>query len=278
VINVNREKREGEAVIRLITRADDCGSSHSANVGNLQSLEAGFLKNVSLMAPCEFIEEAAEMLAGREDICFGLHATLNAEWDKVKWGPVLPISQVSTLVDKNGMFLPSPRLFEVQQPGLDEIILEIQAQLDKLQVLGFRITYVDTHMIPEYYVPGMEERLIEWANKEGLLYWNRYCSTLRRIKETDNLLDDMVSRLRAVEKGQYLYVGHPAIDTEEMRELGNEYISGAELSASRVLEARMFTDPNILQLCKEKGIVPIRYDEAVEITEKLPPLDEWYFP
>ncbi|WP_281939422.1 ChbG/HpnK family deacetylase [Paenibacillus tyrfis] len=272
-----RESNEREPAIRLITRADDCGSSHSANVGIAESLKAGFIKNVSLMAPCRFIEEAAEMLIGHEDVCFGLHATLNAEWDQVKWGPVLPISQVSTLVDENGMFTSSPQVFEAQKPDLDEIMLEIQAQLDKLRRLGFRIAYVDTHMFPEYHVPGMEDRMMEWADKEGLLYWNRFCSSLRRVEKTDHLIDDIVSRLKAADKGQYLVVGHPAIDTCEMRMLGNKHISGDELAAGRVLEARLFTDPRILQLCKEKGIVPIRYDEASVITERLPPLDEWFF-
>jgi len=271
------ETNEAKPAIRLITRADDCGSSHAANVGILQSLKAGFIKNISLMACCRFIEEAAEMLAARRDICFGLHATLNAEWDAVKWGPVLPVSQVSTLVDENGMFMPSPQKFEVRKPDLDEIMLEIQAQLDKLRALGFRISYVDTHMFPEYHVPGMEERMIEWAGKEGLLYWNRYCSTLKRVKATDNLIDDIVSRLEAADQGQYLYLGHPAIDTEEMRSLGNQHISGEKLAAGRLLEAKLFTDPNILELCSKKGIVPIRYDEALQVTEKLPPLHEWFF-
>ncbi|WP_052759625.1 ChbG/HpnK family deacetylase [Paenibacillus sp. DMB20] len=275
---MNWETSEAKPAIRLITRADDCGSSHAANVAILQSLKAGFLKNISLMACCRFIEEAAEMLAARQDICFGLHAVLNAEWDAVKWGPVLPASQVSTLVDENGMFMPSPQTFEIRKPDLDEIMLEIQAQLDRLRALGFRITYVDTHMFPEYHVPGMEESMNEWADKEGLLYWNRYCSTLRRVKEKpDHLLDDILSRLVAADEGQYLYIGHPAIDTQEMRSLGNQHISGEKLAAGRVLEAMLFTDPRILELCSKKGIVPIRYDEALQVTEKLPPLHEWFF-
>jgi hypothetical protein len=34
------------------------------------------------------------------------------------------------LVDENGMFLPSPKEFLQKEPNLDEIMLEIQAQLD----------------------------------------------------------------------------------------------------------------------------------------------------
>jgi hypothetical protein len=261
--------------ITIITRADDCGSSHSANIGILQALEGRILKNISLMAPCDFIEEVASMLASRNDICFGLHITLNAEWDNVKWGPVLPAAQVPSLVDENGMFLPSPKEFLQKKPNLDEIMLEIQAQLDKLRALGFRISYVDTHMAPEYEVPGLEERLSDWTKKEGLLYWNNYCSSLLKVTETEDLIEDMVNRLKASTQGQYLYVAHPAVDSPEMRRTGNQYYSGDLIAKRRVIEMKLFTDSRILQAFRERNIIPIGYDEAVKITEKLPPLHDW---
>lgn len=261
--------------ITLITRADDCGSSHSANLGILQAIETGFLKNVSLMANCDFIEEAAEWLSERSDVCFGLHATLNAEWDQVKWGPVLPALKVPTLVDPNGMFLPSPFALAQQSPELDEIMLEFEAQLAKLRSLGFTISYIDTHMIPEYFILGMESRIMDWAQREGLLYWTRYCVTLKPVKQTEDLIEDMASRLQAAESGQYLYVGHPAVDSPEMRRTGNQEVSGELVAMRRVEEAKLFTDARILQVCQERGIVPIRYDEALEVTDKLPPAEQW---
>jgi len=259
----------------LITRADDCGSSHSANIGILQAIEGWILKNISLMAPCDFIEEAASMLASRDDICFGLHATLNAEWDHVKWGPVLPTAQVSSLVDENGMFLSSPKEFLQKEPNLDEIMLEIQAQLDKLKAFGFRISYVDTHMAPEYEVPGLEERLSDWTKKEGLLYWNHYCSSLKKVIESEDLIEEMVNRLKTATQGQYLYVAHPAVDSSEMRRTGNQDYSGDLIAKRRAIEIKLFTDPRILQTFRERNIIPIRYDEAVKITENLPPLHDW---
>ena len=36
----------------IITRADDCGCSHAANEAIFEAAEAGFIKNISLMA-CE---------------------------------------------------------------------------------------------------------------------------------------------------------------------------------------------------------------------------------
>ena len=74
--------------IYLYTRGDDCGSSHSANRAILEACETGILKNVSFMLPAPYIEEAAQMFSGRNEFCFGLHVTMNAEWDSLKWGPV----------------------------------------------------------------------------------------------------------------------------------------------------------------------------------------------
>jgi predicted glycoside hydrolase/deacetylase ChbG (UPF0249 family) len=70
--------------IRFITRADDLGGSYSANQAIEQVIDAGFIKNVSIMACGPAVEDAARRLAHRKDVCFGMHTTLNAEWDRVK--------------------------------------------------------------------------------------------------------------------------------------------------------------------------------------------------
>jgi predicted glycoside hydrolase/deacetylase ChbG (UPF0249 family) len=90
--------------IHLITRGDDCGSNHSANVAIREAFKSGILRNTSIMVPCAAIEEAAEMLAGEAGLCCGLHCTITAEWDNVRWGPVLLPGEVPSLVDANGHF------------------------------------------------------------------------------------------------------------------------------------------------------------------------------
>ncbi|MBD2867190.1 ChbG/HpnK family deacetylase [Paenibacillus arenilitoris] len=78
------------STIYLVTRGDDLGSSRSANAGILEACRSGLLKNVSVMACAPYAEEAAELLRDAPGVCFGIHATFNAEWDFVRWGPVLP--------------------------------------------------------------------------------------------------------------------------------------------------------------------------------------------
>jgi chitin disaccharide deacetylase len=236
--------------ITMITRADDCGNSHEANLGILQELEAGILKNISLMAPGRFIEEAAAFFAGRPDICFGLHAVLNADGK-----PLLPAGQVPSLVDENGFFLPTPAFFSTQHPMLDEIIAEFQAQLEKLRSLGFLISYIDTHWLIEYQIPGLEERLNLWAASQNLLYHAHYCTTVKQASNTGNLIDDTVISLQASLPGQYLFVAHPALGSPELG---------------------LFSDHRILGIFRERAIMPIRYDQAVRVTDKIPPLHEWF--
>ena len=82
------------------------------------------------------------MFAGRAEFCFGLHATLSAEWDAVKWGPILPAEQVPSLVDECGLFFTGPHIFRERPPRMHEILAELQAQLDKVRRLGFPVAYV----------------------------------------------------------------------------------------------------------------------------------------
>lgn len=94
--------------------------------------------------------------------------TLNAEWDNVRWGPVAAKEQVPSLVDRAGYFYQDPILFQDHPPSLQEIIVECEAQLNKLTAAGFKISYADSHMLPERFIPGLQEELDRWIEAKGL--------------------------------------------------------------------------------------------------------------
>jgi chitin disaccharide deacetylase len=260
--------------IRIITRGDDCGSSHSANLGIMEAAKAGLLKNISVMVTCPFIEEAATMFARRTEFCFGLHATLNAEWDAVKWGPVLPPEQIPSLVDEHGMFFPGPHVFRKHPPRMQEILAELQAQLQKARRLGFPITYVDSHMLFELDVDGLEEQMSAWTAQEGLLYHGYYGCPLPKGGPKDDPVEAFISRLEALQPGQYLLHAHPAVDSSELRALGNKDTAGEQLAATRSMDIRLFTDPRVLACYERRHILPLRYDQAERVRSRLPTLDE----
>ena len=240
--------------IRFITRADDLGSSYSANQAIEQVIDAGFIKNVSIMACGPSIEDAAQRLAHRKDVCFGMHTSLNAEWELVKWGPVLPPEKCKGLVDENGYFLPHPAMFEETNPSVEVIMREVDAQLERLHKLGFSISYIDSHMFPERHVEGLSDALGDFAKRKGLLdhmYYYRLPPTgltLCNVKNTDQLPE-----------GQYLAISHPSLDTQEMRMTGNASESGAHVAAIRAKETKLLTDKAYID---SLGIQSIRYTEA----------------
>lgn len=253
----------------LITRADDCGSSRAANEAILQAVDSGFIRNVSIMAPGPYVEEAARMMSNRKEVCFGLHATLNAEWDGVRWGPVLSKGEVPSLVEKDGFFSRNPALFMKNVPSLEEIMLEIGAQLDKLTRLGFTISYMDSHMLPERYVDGLQQAMDRFITEKGLVNHNFYYNIFPQddsIASTPGLFEQILSTM---DEGQYLLVSHPALYSEEMTACGNDEIIGEQLARGRDWEARFLVAQETRLAVERNGFQVIRYDEAVPLQEQI---------
>ncbi|MFW6271234.1 MAG: ChbG/HpnK family deacetylase, partial [Bacillota bacterium] len=149
------------AEIKLITRGDDLGSAITANKAIMDCYKNGILKNTSIMVPAPYIEEAADMFKG-ENICFGLHCTITAEWDNLRWGPVLPPEEVPSLVNSRGEFFQTTVELENNEPDLEEIMKELKAQLKKARELGFNIEYADMHMGFGQVVDGLGEEFFSW--------------------------------------------------------------------------------------------------------------------
>ncbi len=254
-----------EPRIRLITRGDDLGSNHSANSAIQEAFRQGILRNTSIMAPCAALEEAADMLAGEPSLCCGLHTTMNAEWDRVRWGPVLPPERVPTLVDRNGHLFQTTKALRDNHPSIDEIFFELQAQLDKARAAGFDVRYADQHMGWSRGLDGVGERFERWCEREGLLNAQHYGQRLPRVDVEGDAVDHLIAALQAAAPGQYLTVGHPAYDNAEMRALGHDGYPGDVVGPERDGQRRMFMDSRILRFCQTHGVAPIRYDEAMRL-------------
>ena len=241
--------------IYFITRSDDAGSSNSANAAIAHAVKVGFIRNVSIMAPGAYTEQAAGLLAHNKNVCFGMHGTLNAEWDKVKWRPVSSIGKESGLVDTDGYFWDHPEKFTQTKPPVELIMKEYVAQLDKLTRLGFRISYIDSHMFPELYIPGMDEAVADFAKTKGLLDHMYYYK--------------LPTKLFGLPRGQYFYLTHPAVYSAEMLQTGNSECSGADIAKARAKEAKLLSSRSFKLMTELLGIRPLRYDEAIPFKERL---------
>jgi predicted glycoside hydrolase/deacetylase ChbG (UPF0249 family) len=246
--------------IRLVTRGDDSGMCHTANVAVLDAYRDGILRNTSIMVPCPAFDEAAAMYREEPGLCVGLHATLTSEWAEPRWGPVLPGARVPSLVDDHGLFFPSTGELAEHEMEPDQAMAEIQAQLDRARAAGLDIAYVDTHM-NFAWIGDMRERVTRFAEREGLIY---HPSVVERLPQVEGEFGDRVQKLiaclDAAEPGTYMVVGHPAYDNEEMR--GIITISGStDIGEQRDEQRRMFMDPAILDCCQRNGVQAIRFTE-----------------
>ena len=244
--------------VSFIFRTDDLGSSHSANLAIESVTIAGMFKNVSVMACGPMVEEAAQMLSGRKEICFGMHTTLNAEWDRVKWRPVLPLGKDSGLVDENGYFLADPSMFLETRPSIETIMAEVAAQLERLRALGFDVKYIDSHMFPEMFVEGLDEAMGEFIKERGLVD-HMYYYNIPRISATPS---ESYNPFAGLPAGQYFWVSHPSLDTEEMRMTGNAGVPGSAVAASRAAETELYSSASFTEMMRSAGIRGVRYDEA----------------
>jgi predicted glycoside hydrolase/deacetylase ChbG (UPF0249 family) len=250
----------------LITRGDDCGSNATANLAIMEACREGVLRNVSLMATGDSIEEAANQFIGMEQVCFGVHLTVNAEWDDVRWGPVAPIASVSTLVDAQGYFYTTPESMKQAGAKLDEVFIEMDAQVSRLRGLGFPIAYADEHMLFGRVFEEYEERFDQWCRSHGVINFRRMPHRLSTVDTTGmDRVEQLIAQLEAAPPGLYTLVGHPAYDTEEMRRLGHDGYPGTAVAVGRDWERRMFMDPRILEYIKQHDIRVVRYDEALSV-------------
>lgn len=245
----------------LITRADDYASSHAANQAIARAAQAGFVKNISVMAVCPFVEEAAGLLAHKDGLCFGLHIALNSEWDVMRWGP---LTNAPSLTDARGCFYQDPAQFAEHPPRLDEVMAEIEAQYARLAGAGFHLSYAECHMLPERYLPGLQQRLAQWIREKGLLdfsfYMDRVLPHMDEVAVTPGLFEKVLSGLG---DGQYCYVAHPALYGQEMLQTGNALCSGEEIARHRAADAAFMADPRTLEICRAQGVATIRLDEAL---------------
>lgn len=135
-----------------IVHVDDLGMCHAANEGGFEALLAGPTTCGSIMVPCPWFREAADLAKAHPGLDLGVHLTLNAEWPHYRWGPVAGRRAVPSLVDEQG-FLPRTSLEVVKNAKPEEVEVELRAQIEMALAAGVDVTHLDTHMGTAFYPP-----------------------------------------------------------------------------------------------------------------------------
>ena len=131
-------------VKRLIVNADDFGYTGGINRAVLELNQRGIVSSTTLMAVAPATEDAGGRVNSGCNLGVGCHVVL------VDGEPVLPASQVSTLLDPaTGRFRSSLESFVrdllLGRIRESEIQAEAEAQIAHIQSLGLQLTHLDTH-------------------------------------------------------------------------------------------------------------------------------------
>jgi hypothetical protein len=247
---------------RILFRGDDAGGCRSATEAIVEACAAGVLRNVSVMACGPAFEEAVPLLKQLDGACLGLHLVLNAEWAGPKWGPVLPASEVPSLLDGDtGYFTPAPQDLKERGFSVKEAAAEAAAQLAHARAAGLPIVYLDEHM-GVGWLPGLRDALSDLCRREGLIEAGAIAfGTLPKSDDT-NLVDRWLRSLDAADSGIYRTVTHPGKDAPDMQAY---YLAGGEpgvVARERDAERRALCDPRLREGLAAHGIVSVRYDEV----------------
>jgi predicted glycoside hydrolase/deacetylase ChbG (UPF0249 family) len=252
------------AKIPVLIRCDDIGMCHAVNVAAKEVLETGIPVSMSVMVPCPWFSEAAEMLKQYKNVSVGIHLTLNSEWKQYRWGPVAGTGSVPTLVDSAGNFFPSRGLLFGNNPKLSEIETELRAQIEKALKTGLKLDYLDYHMGAA--VQTLETRMIvEKLAAEYNLSISRYYGEVDiegwYFTPYTSKKDTIIEKLRTAQPGHTnLFVIHVGLDTPEMNAMEDLNIFGPkEMSRHRNAEFNALISPEFQQLLHDPAYRPVNY-------------------
>ena len=151
---------------RIVLHQDDVGMCHGANIAFRELSALGSITSGSVMVPCPWFREVAEMAAANKSLDLGVHLTLTAEKEFYRWRPLTRASKLSGLVDDDGYMWRDVGSVR-RNANIEAVALELRAQIDFALTSGFDVTHLDAHMgatlAPEfcavYVALGVEYRL-----------------------------------------------------------------------------------------------------------------------
>ena len=277
----------------LVIHADDAGMSHSVNMATIEAMEKGIVTSASIMVPCPWFVEFAEYASKNPERDFGIHLTLNCEWKRYRWGPVAPRSKVPSLLDSQG-YLYSNVQEVAEHAKLEEVEIELRAQIDRAIKFGVPLSHLDTHMGALISRPDLIQLYVKLGIEYDLpiLFLRNISERLRREypalekdvkpliaaleKQQLPLLDQLLQfysggtheerRARYLQAIQDLQPGiseiiiHCGIDNTELRA-----ITGS--SKNRDSDRRVFTDPEFIATVKRLGVKLVGWKQLHEMAK-----------
>jgi len=271
----------------VIIHTDDIGMCH-ASVQAFRDLWAfSTITSGATMVPCPWFPAVAQMCRENPEIDMGVHATLNAEWESYRWGPVSTRESDSGLMDDAGYFHQwHQAVYDQAKP--EEVEKEINAQIERAVAAGINITHVDSHMgtimsplFIQSYIQAASSRLLPSMlprlNAKGIEMMGvgepermLYLPIMQMLESMGvPMLDGLLSMplhepnestqmetaeelLGSLPEGITHFVLHPSIDTPELRAIAADW-------ESRVANYNVFMSDRLKKFIESEDFKLIGY-------------------
>ena len=151
----------------LIMHADDLGVSHSVNQASIEAFEKGGISSSSIMVPCPWFGEIAEYARDNPQFCWGLHLTLTSEWKYYKWDGCASSDRITSLLNEDNVFYDKV-IDVVSNAKLDEVEVELRAQIEKAIKAGINVSHLDSHMGTLFATPELFKLYVTLGNEYEL--------------------------------------------------------------------------------------------------------------
>jgi len=265
----------------VMLHADDIGMCSEANEAVIPYLLNDQIQSAAAMVPCPWFNDIADWYKKHPEEDIGLHLTLTSEWKNYRWGPVSNPSNVPELIDPEG-YMWRGVIDVASRAPVTTVEKEVRAQIERAYERGIKPGHIDTHMGTLYSKVEYAEAFFKVAMEYGIpanvieftpdrvqkFRKQGYPITARLIQSgteyTLPKLDDFTSvpngksyqekkenffdLIQNLEPGITEIIFHPSIETEGLKKITNSW-------QQRVWEAKMFSDPEVIQFLKNEEII-----------------------
>lgn len=271
----------------VIIHTDDIGMCHAALQAFKDLWAFGTITSAAVMVPCPWFPATAQVCRANPEIDMGVHATLNAEWESYRWGPVSTRDQASGLLDADGYFHQwHQAVYDHANPQAVE--KEVNAQIERALAAGIDVTHVDSHMgtimsplFIQSYIQAAASRLLPnmlpRPDAQGVEMMGIHETEMQAyapvIQQLENMglpmLDGMLSMplnepdeqkqmeiakdlLGNLPVGFTHFILHPSVDTAELRAIAPDW-------ESRVANYNVFMSDELKKFIESQDIKLIGY-------------------
>jgi len=280
----------------VLIHTDDIGMCHASLQAFKDLWKFGTITSAAVMVPCPWFPATAQMCRENPEIDMGVHATLNAEWESYRWGPLSTRDQASGLLDADGYFHQwHQAVYDNAKP--EAVEKEVNAQIERALAAGIDVTHVDSHMgtimnplFIQSYVQAAATRLLPSmlprTDAEGMemvgmsaTEMQVYEPVMQQLEKLGvPMLDGILSMpldepgeqkqmeiakdlLGNVPVGMTHFIFHPSIDTAELRSIAPDW-------ESRVANYNTFMSDELKKFIESEDIKLIGYRAVREAMRK----------